>query len=148
MDKSLVKNKLLEVLNEKLELLNELIIEIRESLTNDSKSTVGDKHETSRAMAQLEQEKLGNQIAQCEKLRDVVRRIDSDKIYTSVQAGSLVQTDKRYYFLSVGSGSIDVNGTEIFCIAPAAPFAQLLMGKMPGDEISFQGRKETIKSIS
>ena len=33
------------------------------ALTSESKSSAGDKHETGRAMIQLEREKLGNQIA-------------------------------------------------------------------------------------
>ena len=39
--------------------INESIKSIQESLSSETKSSAGDKHETGRAMLQLEREKLG-----------------------------------------------------------------------------------------
>ena len=41
--------------------------ELYQSLNSEEKSSAGDKHETGRAMIQLEIEKLGNQIKKIEK---------------------------------------------------------------------------------
>ena len=44
--------------NSKLEAIHRTIEGLQNSLTSETKSTAGDKHETGRAMAQLEQEKI------------------------------------------------------------------------------------------
>lgn len=46
--------------------LKQLLDEVTEAVNNETKSSVGDKHETSRAMMQLEQEKLGKQLLEAE----------------------------------------------------------------------------------
>lgn len=62
MKKSDVIFELRNTLSLKALTLEEELNDIKEALFQDSKSTAGDKHETSRAMAQLEQEKLGKQL--------------------------------------------------------------------------------------
>ena len=49
------------------------INEIQESLTSETKSSAGDKHETGRAMLQLEREKAGNQLAEIQKIKDFLQ---------------------------------------------------------------------------
>ena len=49
------------VLKQEKSLLNRQQL-LRESLESEQKSSAGDKHETGRAMVQLEQEKLGKQL--------------------------------------------------------------------------------------
>ena len=51
------------------------INEIQESLTSETKSSAGDKHETGRAMLQLEREKVGHQLAEIEKLEEMKKKI-------------------------------------------------------------------------
>ena len=63
------------------------------SLTSESKSTAGDKHETGRAMIQLEREKLGNQLKQLELQEAVLRKIQTDKKSDLIVLGSYVVTD-------------------------------------------------------
>ena len=46
------------ILNEKISNLNKDINSLKESQKNDTKSSMGDKYETGRAMIQLELEKL------------------------------------------------------------------------------------------
>lgn len=49
------------IINEKRALLEKEMKSLQESSNNETKSSAGDKHETSRALAQAEQENLGNQ---------------------------------------------------------------------------------------
>ena len=50
--------------------IQKTIDEIQESLTSETKSSAGDKHETGRAMLQLEREKAGNQLAEIQKTKE------------------------------------------------------------------------------
>ena len=53
-------------LEKKIEILELQKKSLQKDLTSEIKSSVGDKHETGRAMIQLELEKLGNQIHKIE----------------------------------------------------------------------------------
>ncbi|MWD30855.1 3-oxoacyl-ACP synthase, partial [Aquicoccus sp. SCR17] len=44
---------------------------LQESLNSETKSSAGDKHETGRAMVQLEQEKLAQQLVELDRLKEV-----------------------------------------------------------------------------
>ena len=58
------------LLLEKLHSIQQQIDDIKLALSEDTKSTAGDKHETARSMAQLEQEKLGKQYLETKKMLD------------------------------------------------------------------------------
>ena len=58
----------------RLRAIQKTIAEIQESLTSETKSSAGDKHETGRAMLQLEREKAGHQLAEIQKLNQLLSR--------------------------------------------------------------------------
>ena len=54
-------NLCLEFVDSRYQTIQNTINEIQVSLTSETKSSAGDKHETGRAMLQLEMEKAGQQ---------------------------------------------------------------------------------------
>ena len=60
--KTQLLNRCEAILKHKLENLNAINQDLMTALESESKSTAGDKHETGRAMLQLEREKIGEQI--------------------------------------------------------------------------------------
>ena len=56
-----------DYVRQKQEVLKKRGASLQESLNSETKSSAGDKHETGRAMVQLEQEKLGQQLQEIEK---------------------------------------------------------------------------------
>lgn len=119
-----------------------------DSTANETKSTAGDKHETGRAMAQLEQEKIGSQIAEITKLKEILFRIQPEKNHSNVELGSLVTTSIGIFFISIGIGAFPFEGKSVFCITPMAPVCQLLLGKQAGDSFEWQGKKIEIVIVS
>ena len=89
------------------------IKEIQESLTSETKSSAGDKHETGRAMLQLEREKAGNQLAEIQKVKENFSKIDINKQLKTVGLGSLVYTNKAHYFIAISAGKLSI-GNNIF----------------------------------
>lgn len=67
MDKLLVFQALERKVEERIQHLQLALDDAMQATADDSKSTAGDKHETSRAMAHLEQEKLGSQFSEALK---------------------------------------------------------------------------------
>lgn len=141
MDKQKVHRAVMEEVSRRVEQLNTLLQDALTATAGETKSTAGDKHETSRAMAQLEQEKLGGQLSELNKLQEVIYRIDPTKQHTTIQLGSLCETSNGWFYLSVGIGAILVDGKQLFCMTPAAPLGKLLLGKKAGDVLDWQGKK-------
>ncbi len=124
------------------------IKDIRESLDSEDKNSSGDKHETGRAMLQLEQEKLGQQLSEAEKMQDILAKVNFKTINTVVSSGSLVRTSKSNYFLAISGGEFKDENQSIYCISIATPMGQLLHGKGVGDVVSFNGEEIKILEIA
>ena len=71
------------------------IKELQTALDSETKSSAGDKHETGRAMLQLEREKLGQQLAEAQDLNRVMQKIDISSKKTAAALGSLVKTTRQ-----------------------------------------------------
>jgi hypothetical protein len=141
MDKHIVHQTVEAKIRSRITDLQFALNDAMEATSDDSKSTAGDKHETSRAMAHLEQEKLGNQYSEAIKLLEVLRRIDPSINTNTIRTGSLVETSMGWFYLSVGLGQIVIDGKTVFCLTPLAPFGQLLLGKKTGDQLEWQGKE-------
>ena len=115
--------------------------------SRDAKSSAGDKHETGVAMAQLEQEKLRHQIHEFQKMQDIVQKINPSNTNSKINLGSLVETDKGWFYISVGLGSLTFKEQVIFAINPEAPFGKALIEKEKGDSIHFNGVESEIIQV-
>ncbi len=135
-------------LNDRLEQLNAALNDALDATANETKSTAGDKHETGRAMAQLEQEKLGSQISEVHKLKEMIARIAPDTSCNTVCSGSLVVTSNGTFYISVGIGAIMINGNSVFCMTPVAPLCNAMMGMKAGESVNWQGKEVRIISVS
>ena len=87
-----------------LKLKNYLSIdnEFVESLKKETKNSSGDKHETTRAMIQIEREKNGKRIKEIEILKKqllTIKSIENNK--KKISLGSLVKTNKYTVILSL-----------------------------------------------
>lgn len=129
---------------ERLVRLNSQSKEISDALTSETKSSAGDKHETGRAMLQLEREKLGAQLAEAEKMQALLHKVPRNKAFTSVGLGALVVTNGNSYFIGVSAGEITHENGKVYCISPATPIGKLLMGKQAGDNFTFQFKETTV----
>jgi transcription elongation GreA/GreB family factor len=133
---------------EQVDNLNAIMAELKDALGSESKSTAGDKHETGRAMIQLEQERAGHQLRQAEEL---LLSLQSINILLppaeTIQLGSLAITDKGSFYISVGLGKITLDSKLYYAVSPIAPIAVALLSKRVGDGPVFNGQQLVIKSI-
>ena len=123
------------------------INEIQESLTSETKSSAGDKHETGRAMLQLEREKAGNQLAEIQKIKESFSKIDISNTSEFIGLGSVVYTNKSHYFIAISAGELKLENEVFYAISPNTPIGQLLMGKKVGDVVIFREQKFKIEKI-
>lgn len=145
------KLKILSRINERLiqqetDLSHE-IASLRESRDSETKSTVGDKYETARAMAQRELDSLQAQLHRTRTQRSNLSRIDFETVRSEVGIGSLVVTETMTYLLAIGFGMIDVDERRVAVVSVASPVGAQLIGKRVGDLFEINCQKSIIKSI-
>ena len=132
-------NLCLVFVEQRLITVNKTILDIQNSLQSETKSSAGDKHETGRAMLQLEREKAGHQLAEIEKQKQILQKINVEAKHQKVALGSVIKTTQANYFIAVSAGEIVIDKTTYYAISAATPIAQLLLSKDVGDEIFFRG---------
>jgi len=140
-------NSCLELVNERQANIQERFNGIQEAMLSETKSTAGDKHETGRAMLQLEREKLGNQLAEIQKVKETLFKVDPKVIVSQGCLGSLVYTTQFNYFISVSVGEITADTEKFYAIATNTPIGKLLLGKKVGDTVSFRNQSFVIEKV-
>lgn len=126
----------------------QLAIEGAKSAANEeTKSSMGDKYETTRAMMHFEQEKLGGQMNEANKLQQILLKINPELHNKNVATGSLVVTDIGNYYIAIGAGKFEIEGEVYFAVSLTAPLAQAMMGKTLGDKVKFNGRVYNIMEV-
>jgi hypothetical protein len=121
--------------------------DLKEDLQGESKSSAGDKHETGRAMVQLEMEKLSDQRKDLQLKLDQWSKIDFSKEINRIEAGSLVITDSGNFLIAIALGSIEYDNNAVVVLSPQSPLGIKLMGKMSGDRAEVNGRVYTISAV-
>jgi transcription elongation GreA/GreB family factor len=134
-------------LKDKVHSLTNMVSELSDSANNETKSSAGDKHETGRAMMQLEQEKLGKQLKEAEEQLAEFQKVDFSKQSSLIGQGSLVETDKGYFFMAGSIGKIQVSGKAVFVISRRSPLALVFMGKKQKDTVMFNGVSYRINAV-
>lgn len=147
MKKEEIINEIIRQLDDRISFLKQSIQAAKESRDNETKSSVGDKYETGRAMVQMELEKNQVQLNKTETLKSSLTKIAIDKPSKQVEFGSFVRTTQGQYFIAIPFGKVEVNGSPVFCISMASPIGQILAGKRAAARVSFQGKEIEIQEI-
>lgn len=150
MTKKEIKIQLLEACKKQLasrrEAVDSILANVAQSLREETKSSAGDKHETGRAMLQLERENAGKQLAEIEKLEAILNRVSLEVSEGPVHLGCVVKTSQANYFICIPAGEITIHSTNFYAIGATSPVGQRLLSKGEGDEVSF--RESTFKVYS
>lgn len=140
-------SRCLLVAEERIKTAQNAITAAREASEDDTKSSAGDKYETTREMMQQEISRNEVQLQEAKKIKQSLMAIDPTKPTDSVQAGSLVETSDGTFFLSIFAGSIQLGGKTIITISPASPIGKELKGLKAGDGFTLKGREFRILAI-
>lgn len=120
---------------------------LRDSFENDTKSSAGDKYETSREMTQQEIAKLElsfqQKTMQLNLLNHYSNLVNSEKI----QLGSILETDQGIFLLGVPFGKLELNTITIFGLGNTAPLSALFLKASKGESTSLNGTDYVIKNL-
>ena len=114
-----------QYVEKRIETAKEAMDAAQEAVISEDKVSVGDHHETGRAMMQLEKENTEKQLVEALKLKDALGTINPDKSSQVVTRGSLVAANNTNYYISISAGKIIIyecysGFTVIFLPVPGA----------------------------
>ncbi|WP_421919275.1 hypothetical protein [Marinifilum sp.] len=133
--------------NARIQENNNSLESLKESMDSESKSTAGDKHETGRAMMHIEQEKLARQLANNQKIKSIVDRINPEVKSDTVELGALIITDKIRFFVLAGLGQLEMKRDQYLLVSFQSELVQEFKGKRKGDQVNYRGQAYAIHDI-
>lgn len=141
-----VYKECLRIASAKEDELKRQIADTRES-NNDTKSSMGDKYETSREMLQQQINMLEKQLAEASLQLYHLSVINPMKKNNKIETGSLVETNIGMFYIAISLGEMDFYETKVFVISPVAPLGKLLIGKKRGDRIMMKSKEISIIDV-
>jgi transcription elongation GreA/GreB family factor len=133
--------------NKRAQTVEEIISSNQKALQSETKSSAGDKHETGRAMLQLEMEKASQQLEGISQMNEILSKINFLEASNKAHLGSIIFTEKANYFLSISAGQIIIDRQKYFAVSVSSPIGKLLLGKSENEVISFNDIAHKILKI-
>ncbi|RUA33901.1 MAG: hypothetical protein DSY77_07770, partial [Bacteroidetes bacterium] len=111
----------------KKEAIEQEMEKLKVSLGAETKSSAGDKYETSREMMNQEKGKLQSQMAVLNQQLETLSKINISIKNQIVGLGSIVRTTSALYFISISYGKITIGEDQVFMISAITPLAQQMI---------------------
>ncbi len=146
--KSTLHQQLLNGINEKIASFETALEALRESISNETKSTAGDKYETARAMLHIEQENVGRQLANAHKQRNELLAIEQVGSTARVIPGSLVRTNNGFFYISIGHGKMMIANNVFIALSAISPLGKVLLGSAINEVVTFNAIQYLIIEIA
>jgi hypothetical protein len=145
--KSILYQFVSDQIDSKINLAHKVFDEANESVVSETKSSAGDKHETSRAMSQLEVEKAGRYLVETQRMKSILGLLEPEKEKTTCCLGALVETTQGNYYLSIAIGKTEIEKKEYFCVGMNSPLAQALLNLKEGGSYVVAGKKFEVLKV-
>jgi len=145
--KDLLLQKCTEFVSQKIKTIEHSILELRLAASSETKSSVGDKYETGRAMIQLEIEKNAAQLKVWQHQLLELQPIDSNKKSNRVEFAAIVKCTNANYFIAQACGKFIVDNECYFAVSVNSPIFKAMSGKIAGEHFDFNGQQAKILEI-
>jgi len=119
----------------------------QEGAGEETKSSAGDKYETSREMMQQEKNRAMGQLTEANKLMVALQHIGFKSQPVKVSEGSIVNTSKGNFYIAISAGALQVNDRQYFAVSAASPIGSKMMGLKAGDQFEMNGRQYVINQL-
>lgn len=136
-----------KIVQEKIHHAKQAILTAKDAASDDTKSSAGDKYETTREMMQQEIDRNEHQLAEANRLKHQLEAVSVQLTDETVQLGSLVETSGGLFFIAVALGKVEIEKDSFVVISPISPLGRLLVGKSIGDTVSFNKHSYQILTV-
>lgn len=146
------KKAYIEFIFQKLnDLLSELENEqesIDDEIGKETKSSAGDKFETSREMMSQARERIDERMSSIGLQIRTLKNIQPNEVFTSISHGSLVETDKGVFFFGLSLEKLVFEKQSVFNLSMASPIGKVFQDKIKGNSVPFRNTTYQIIEIS
>ena len=134
-------------LNENIRATENAIGEARTAQKEETKSSAGDKYETTREMMTQEIEKHSIALAKLtdDKNRLLAITLNDEKEF--VRQGSVIYTNHGNFYLAVSIGALTLDGIKYQTISSSSPIGQLMLNKKQGEGFKLNDKEYFITEI-
>lgn len=119
----------------------------QEAANSQDKSTAGDKHETAKAMGQIDAEMNGRQLEEALRELKSIEGCMIEQIHETFVNGSVAVCNAQVYFMLAGLGKLDVANKQVIFISAKAPLSKAMYGKRAGEEVVFNGNRFLLSEV-
>jgi len=129
-------------------MLQQVLADLKESGSNETKSTAGDKHETALAMLQIEQANTRAQLEEVLAQKAALEKINPALSTHMIVNGSLIKTNRGWLFLSTALGKAMVESITVTALSPQSPLGIKLLGLTVSGVAEVNKNRYIIESIA
>lgn len=145
------KAELIQYLCDDLENQKELLVLEKESINKEiakeTKSSAGDKFETSREMMNQERGRIENRIAHLNQLLRIANDMSSNEPVAKISFGSLVKTSHGWFLFGLALGKLNYKNNVIFALSLNSPIGKVFHQIEETASIHFMNKIYTIEKI-
>ena len=145
--KSELHRQCLDIVDRRISTIEEAIAAAQHTANSETKSSAGDKYETTRSMMQIEIEQQSAQLAEAMKMKGALLKINPSLSTIIVQPGSLVLTDLGNFYLATSVGQLVIDEKNYMVLSPASPVGKLMVGMKAGNEFTFNKKVFVIQRV-
>jgi len=138
----------LNFIEERIHTAQTALQQAREASNDDTKSSAGDKYETSREMMQQDIDRNKRLLMDAEQNQHVLNSLKDAPYSASARNGSLVYTNQGKFYLSISAGQLYLEKEPFFAISAVSPIGKLLLGKEKGGTFDFNGKNYKIEEVA
>jgi hypothetical protein len=146
-----IKDKLYQLcadfIEQRIHTAETALLQAQEASNDDTKSSAGDKFETTREMMQQDITRNKSLLMDAKQNLQVLHSIQDVPVSETIRNGSLVYTSNGVFYISISAGQLNLEGETYFAISAASPVGKLMTGKKVNELFSFNQKEYQIKAI-
>lgn len=137
----------LNFISQRIDTAETALKQAQEASNDDTKSSAGDKFETTREMMQQDIARNKNLLFDGQQNLQLLKSLENVPLSDTVRNGSVVSTSRGIFYIAISAGQLKLNAQTVFAISAASPIGQLLIGKKSGETFSFNNNEYTVLSV-
>ncbi|PYF68965.1 3-oxoacyl-ACP synthase [Pedobacter nutrimenti] len=137
----------LDFIKQRISTAETALMQAQEASNDDTKSSAGDKFETTREMMQQDISRNKSLLQDAQQNLQLLQSVKDVAVSETIKNGNVVFTTQGVFYLGISAGQLNLNGNIYFAISAASPVGQLMIGKKTGDQFSFNQKAYRIEKI-
>ncbi len=133
--------------NERISAAMLALNEAQKASNDDTKSSAGDKYETSREMMKQELDRNMAQLNEANKLKIFLQRMSPTTTNETATEGSIIITDNGNFYLAISAGKLIFKDKIYFAVSPTSPVGFKLRGLKPGNSFEVNDKIYTVINV-